>query len=257
MIDYSSGISNHQIANERWAKKAPACLRDLILKKIALIITALLNFAALGTILYYTVTYCPVPAQAVLVSPYIVGVLGALTYVKFPTFGISYITYTNYSNPLSLMGRAITYLFFGPYMYLVERLDVTPYYDPFVADEVSNNLEKWPFDQIANTFGRHFSNLTHYDFIEEVHTDTLQELYEAYKPLRDARLFYREGTAERIKTEAEIGELGDKWNDLKQNFRLPHPEKPPLNFSETSTKIWVKLRSYCCFPPDLQNVRVP
>jgi hypothetical protein len=263
-----------------WLERSTISARDLVLKKIAISIIALLNFAAVGTGVYYLVAYIPIPAQALLVSPFIVGVLGALANIKFPTLGISSHNYTSYVNPLGLLGRVTGYLFFGPLMYVANRTDWTPYHDPIYANTLSTNLEEASFADIADNYGRHFSNLTRYGFIDERYKQKLKRLYKSYKPQRDGLRFYT-GEKERLikvaeesksateesasdtddttseyeeqidialrKVNRRLEKLERKWEKIKQNCRFPHPKFPKLKFSDRTTRVNLKVRSCLWF----------
>ncbi len=244
----------------RWQRCSHACIKDLIIKKFVISIIALLNLAALGTSFYYIIAYTSIPTQVVLVSPFIIGVLGALTYLKFPTCGISSGNYRWYVDPLALIGRALAYLFFGPLMYVSNnRIDLTPYHDPFKADDISNDLRKLPFDQLAETYGKHFSNLYIYGFVNRKTNLELKSLYKRYKPLKRSITFYQEGTPSThmgclrekalAREKAKVNKLVQEWQQFKKtnHIHFPHPKVHALDFSKFSTRVELKARSYCCF----------
>jgi len=241
----------------QWELKTFNAQRDLIIKKVVIALIALLNFVALGTVLYFIISYCPVPTQAILVSPFIVGVLAALAYLKFPTFGVSSVNYSNYLNPTSLIGRGLAYLFFGPLMYAISKLDWTPYHDPIRANKISKNLEELPFYKLAEEYGLHFDNLIKYGFIPEKNEEELIALYEEYLPIKKEIDFWKEEGLEECAESKEAQEkkerLEEKWLDLKNkfDFSFPHPPKPILDFSKRTTDIKLKARAACCFGPPI------
>src|SRR5690625_3966827 len=102
MKSNNTTINNFPIEN-RWKQNASKSRRDLIIKKIAIILIATFNLAALGAALYVIISYCPIPTQTLLVSPFIVGVLSALAYLRFPTCGINAVNYTQYTNLTTLL----------------------------------------------------------------------------------------------------------------------------------------------------------
>jgi hypothetical protein len=233
-----------------WESKGRNCHIDLTIKQLAIALITLLNFAALGVGFYYLVAYCTIPAQAMLISPFIVGVLAALANLKFPTFGISSGNYSNFLNPLALVGRVAAYVFFGPMMYILNKVDLTPYHDPIKANKVSQDLEELSFEKIADQYGPFFQNLIKYGFIHEKYEQKLQSLYETYVPIKEEILFWKnEGlencveskTATRKKLKVE-----KDWKALKESFEyaFPHPNKPKYDFSKTTTSVQLKYREY-------------
>lgn len=240
-----------------WELKAPLARRDLIIKKVAISVIALLNFAALGVALYYIIAYCPVPNQALLISPFIVGVLAALANLKYPTFGVSSMNYSAYLNPTSLVGRAIAYLFFGPFQYAINKIDWTPYHDPIVANKISRHLEKKKFEEIAADYGKNFDNLTNYGFIHPNFLPELKELYKAHRAEKYELEFWKKEESEDCQ-EAQAAvkrkeKLEERWEAMKARFihPFPHPKVAKLDFSSKLTKAKLKMRSFCCFGPPL------
>ncbi len=239
--------------NTLWETHSPTCGTDLVLKKIAVAIIGLLNLAALGTALYYIISYCPIPSQAIVASPFIVGVLGALTYIKFPTCSITEKNYTSYVNPTALIGKGLAYLFFGPLMYAVKHIDWTPYHDPICATRVSNDLKELPFDQVTRKYGDNFNNLIRYGFIPEDKRVELQHLHKEYQPIKDAVDFWQQEKMEKSEVYAQAmvnqAAIEEKWTDFKQNtvHPFPSPDLPDYDFTQSSTHVMLWMRQHFCF----------
>jgi len=252
--------STHRIDAVRyWKHCAPKAQRDLVIKKIAVALIALINFGALGVALFCCISYLPVPTQALLASPFIVGVLASLTYLKFPTLGIDSWNYTSFLNPGNMIGRGLTYLFFGPLMFAIQRIDWTAYHDPVCANKISKDLENNSFEKIAHEYGKHFSNLFKYGFIDKKHASELKNLYCDYKPIQYELNFWKKEhleDCEEAKQALEQKEVFEsRWLKLKETIQFPYPKKPKYQFSSKSTKIKLKLRSACCFGPPTDAAR--
>jgi hypothetical protein len=255
MTAIDSSISNKVEATKNWEANKSIATRDLVIKKIAFTAIAILNFAALGAALYFIIQYSPIPAEAFIVSPFIVGALAALSNLKFPTLGITPINYTSYLSPVGLAGRGLAYLFFGPLMYFTQGSDWTPYHDPIWAKKISEDLESLPFDQIAEGYGKHIHNLSKYGFLQPECAQTLQELFGQYQSAKEANTFWKgvglkEHTQSK-KAQSDIEELNKKWDEAKQNknFAFPHPELPELDFSNRATRVKLQAFSICCSNP--------
>ncbi len=88
-----------------WELKSPKAQRDLVIKKIAIAIILIINLGGIAFGLYHLTLHYTIPTQALIVSPFIVGVLGAIAYLKIPSFGITKSNYTHIVTlPLSLQG---------------------------------------------------------------------------------------------------------------------------------------------------------
>lgn len=237
-IEFKSDISN-------WELKSPKAQRDLIIKKIAIAIILMANLAGIATGIYFLTLHFTIPTQALIASPFIVGVLGAIAYLKIPTLGVTKDNYTQYSNPALVIGKILAYLFLGPVTLFAKNTDFYPYHDPYFAERVSQELSKEKFDFVAKKYGPHFDHLVDYGFIPENYRDDLLSIYREYKPVRRGLDFYEKeyGKAKKfphIKWRGQPGELKDaedqilnRWNLLKGNFQkyLPHPEQPKKEFS--------------------------
>jgi hypothetical protein len=236
-----------------WEVNRSVAIRDFIVKRVGVIALAIINFAALGVSLYYISAYIPLPAQALLISPFIVGALAGLSSLKFPTLGVTERNYSNFINPLSLAGRALSYLFFGPLVYAINRIDWDCYFDEDRACEISNHLEKLPFEQIAKRYGPHFDNLVKYGFIHRDYYPSLKSLYKEYQPVKEALEFYRKGTENHLKAQQKLEEIELEWQNWKENYRyvFPYPTTPNYDFSKLSTKVYLKFRSLCYFRPPI------
>jgi hypothetical protein len=264
-INNNPPLPQESIALKNWEAKRGEATRDLVIKKIAVSLIAIINFAALGAAFYYICQYSPIPSQAFLISPFIVGVLAALANLKFPTLGIAPDNYTSFLSPVSLVGRGLAYLFFGPLMYSTRHSDWTPYHNPIWANKISEDLESLPFDKIAEGYGKHIHNLSKYGFLQPECAKTLQELFAKYESAKEASDFWKgvglKEHAQSKKAKESIEELNRKWDEAKRahNFTFPHPKLPELDFSKIATKAELQLFSLCCnnTPFDLaQNVKI-
>ncbi len=241
----------------RWEKLASNSSRDLILKKIAVVFVAIINLAMLGGAAYLVVSYCPLPTpQTILIfSPFILGVLGALSYLKIPACKELSETYRTTSHPTTCIGKGLAYIFFGPLVYVIKQLDWTSYHDPIKANAISSDLKKLPFEQIADKYGKHFDNLVGYGFIDEDQKENLEELYEIYCTVKATRDFWkREGLEESKpaqKAGAKLAALRATWKSLKTIFKAPFPTPPlpELDFSKTKTRIKAKIDYYLSTNP--------
>jgi hypothetical protein len=242
--------------NAYWVERSKESKRNFIIKKIAIVILTLINLAALSAAAYFILVHCKLSARnmdPILFSPFIAGAIGALAYIKFPTCGISTFNYQSSTNPSYLAGRILGCLFFGPVVYAANKMDWIPYHDAMTANRISRDLEKLPFDNLADKYGRHFSNLSKYGFIHPNDLQQVLELYREYKPLKKVIIFWKkEELSENpqfIKAEAEIKKINDSWENLKEKLscNFPHPPCPNYNFSSKLTHVKLKLRELFCF----------
>jgi len=228
---FCDGVRNNDLSTNYWELNAPDSRRDLIIKKVVVGLIALINFAALGAALYFIIAYCPISTQALLISPFIVGVLGALVYLKFPTLGINSMNYSQYSNPAIMLGKGITYLFFGPYMYATKKCDWTPYHDPHVANKIANAINTNSFEDLAKEYGKHFDNFAKYGMIPPEHKEELLAIHAAYKPIRKALKYYEKKDLkwhERVvNLNSEKAGIERRWENLRREIR-PHLHFPPI-----------------------------
>jgi len=160
-----------------WEINSPKCKRDLIIKKIAVGMILLTNLALLGTAFYFITQYdLPIPSKALVTSPFIVGILMAMTQLKLPKLtklGINRKTPRNLSNPLHMLGRGAAYLLFAPYKLALDACDWTQYHDRYVANKIMKDLfdeteadkTHRSFESLAEEYGKHFKNLAKYGFI--------------------------------------------------------------------------------------------
>ncbi len=216
-------------AQNNWDHLSPKSTRDLFFKKIVIVAIGTLNLAALAGTVYYTAAYCPIPTQALFVSPVIIGALGTLAYLKYPTGGISSKDYQHYSNPALLLGKAVTYAFFAPLMYVVDSWDWNNYHDIETVREIADDLENKRFEEIAETHGRHFSNFVKYGIIHSDYKVDLFALYTRYKVnQKDLKRLerFRATTTERAGAETEKGEIHTAWTNLKGRMTLVRPDIP-------------------------------
>ncbi|MCH9625475.1 MAG: hypothetical protein S4CHLAM123_06490 [Chlamydiales bacterium] len=247
-MDANKVTNNNKSVNDNWSEKTKVCGRNLAIKKIAIITIGLINLACLGTVLYCLVAFTLVPTQAVIIAPFIVGVLGVLAYLKFPTFGIASESYANLLDPFQAIAQTLTFFSFGPLMLTIKMIDLTPYNDPFKANAISTTLEKENFETVYQTHGKHFKNLTKYGFIPLENSKDFLKLKEEYIPLKRELEFYKvESTEEditRICSEVKYGQFEQRWMELRARIQFPHPEQPELDFSKFFTRMKLKLREF-------------
>ena len=247
---------NEQIdpATARWQEASSASCRNLILKKVAVSIIALANCAGLGVALYYIVSYCPIPTQAILVSPFIVGALGALKNMKIPTLGFTASNYKSDLNPTTIVGKVVAYIFFGPLMLAVNNIDWIPYHDSIRARAISDDLEKKEFAEISKEYGNHLSNLFAYKFIPK-NNNTL-EIYAMHEECKAEEMAVEFWTKERnpdnvTKAQENIQKINEKWNRLRDwqiKNELPKPEVPKYDFSKWTHRFKKAWRDFCFKP---------
>lgn len=217
--------------------------RDLLIKKIVVTLIALLNFAALGFALYAIIAYCNILTQALLISPFIVGVLGALKHLDFPTLGITSSNYTQYTNPATILGKILTYIFFGPYFYAAKKCDWTAYHDSDVAQKLAHQISRRDdkaFERLAKLHGEHFDNFARYGIIPETFRDHFINLFKWYRPLQKEYEHYEKRglawheRAEQIKIEKQHIEA--QWIDIR-NQVAPSLYYPPLDDYDFTSRL--------------------
>jgi hypothetical protein len=217
---------------ERWQSKSRRCQTDLIIKKIAVVVIATLNMAALGCVLYYVIAHCPFPHESVLdyhFSGFLSGALGGLAVMQFPTFGLQSARLT----PSTLSGKIAAYILFGPLMYTLNRADWTRYHEPFRAMEISDDLATRPFSEIATLYGKQCDHLVKYGFIDAQYKQELKGLYTDYrnrcenidkmlKAWEGRQLSPGDGWDQARRTSIEFQ---GRWDALKNKFGnvFPHP----------------------------------
>lgn len=253
-------VRRGELPTNYWELNAPKSQRDLIIKKLAIAIIAALNLAVLAGALYFIITYCPMPTEALLVSPFIVGILGALAYLKFPTCGINSMNYSQYSNPATIAGKTLTYIFFGPYMFAAKKCDWTAYHDPCVANKIAKDLETKPFEYLAKEYGKHFANFSEYGMIPPQFKQDLVNLYSNYRPIKKALKYYKSKGLEwlpRVETLTNRKNKIEKdWEVLRERI-LPYlvfPEIPEQDFGNPVTGYRIKLEEFFNNPP-FENTR--
>lgn len=150
---------------------------DLKIKKIFLSMLIPLNIAGITAAYYLIITYCPIKAEPLIISSFIVGVLGGLISLKIKTFGITGHNLSQFVNPVTLIGRLLAYVFFGPILLARDFLDWTNYANPEEANRISGELETQSFSFIAEHYGAKRNNLIKYGFIDCNQAVAFQEIY--------------------------------------------------------------------------------
>jgi len=268
-----------------WEKNSPRCKRDLIIKGIAVSVILLMNLALLGTALYFIVQFnLPIPGKALVTSPFIVGILVAITQLKLPILsksslkrlGISRGTYSDFSNPLNLLGLVAAFCLFFPYKIAYNACDWTQYHDRGVANEIMEDLfdeikvdkpqdDKTyrSFEVLAEEYGKHFKNLAKYGFIPSEDKGALIQLYKDYKPIRrDWKRLGQKGLIGDYKV-IELGKVSLKkevsittamadlkkeqegiekrWATLRETIRIRPSQRPTIKIRKATLKRRTKL----------------
>lgn len=239
-------IQTKEKATPTWEMQLQRAKIDLTIKKIAIVVIALLNFAGLCAAAYYFMTYCPYKLKALIVSPIVIGVLGALSTLKVPTFGVKQSNITSYANPLHMIGKGLGYLFFGPFSFSVKHLDWTPYHDPTRANTISHDLSTKTFAELARDYGSRFGNLIKYGFINPKKSDALKTLYKTYKNLKREKDFWTcEKQPERVaQTQKKIEQLEKKWAKIKKNWDHPTLAQPTYDFTSWKGRLQLMTRRF-------------
>lgn len=255
-----SSNSNPSVSYEKSVSK---CTRDLVIKKMALSIIILLNVAALGAIFTYITLYCPIPERPLLISTFVVGVLGALVSLKVPTLGVTGGNYTQFTNPVSLLGRAATLILFGPVLLVIKKIDWTNYADPYVANQVSEELSRLSFKELSPLYGPRIENLKKYGFISQEKAQKLKDLHEHYQKhkkahdlfLTHSKNFLKEITDDKAenlflqnldKTKESLEDIESDWLQLKHQIipSLPRPETNIPDYGSWKTRFYMLFRKY-------------
>lgn len=229
-----------------WEKASPKAQRELVIKKLAVGIVALANLAGIAALFTYITLHVPISTSPLVVSPFVVGVLGALTYLEFPTFGITKSNYKHFTNPATILARAVTTVVFGPVVLMIKWLDWTRYGDPYVAKQIKKDFASNDFDNLMTHYGPKAKNLQRYGYISLSQRKEMERLYKEAKPHLETKQFLTEENAQEdaTSTQLELDKISQNWPTTKKQIetQLPSPLVTPPNFSKTSTKIKVWFR---------------
>ncbi len=178
--------------NARVKNRKYAAITEIWLKRMFYLVALGLNLGVLAGIGLVIYMYCPtfIPNEALLVSPFVGGVLAALISLKLTTWGVTPTNYQSYSNPLSLMGRGLTMALFGPLLYLKYKIDWTDYSDPYVANGVSHDLGTKSLEEITLRYGSSISSLRRAGIVKPNEARRLKKLVKEYKPLIKKQNFF-------------------------------------------------------------------
>jgi len=230
-----------------WDTYSNHCNRDLIIKKIALCTIAAINVGGIAALLTYVCLHYSIPTTALVVSPIIVGVLGALSFLNVPTFGVSRINYTEFTNPAILFSRCVTVILLGPVVYTIRTLDWTQYGDPFVAHRIAEDFKNDDMETLLSKYGPSLSNLEKYGFFSPEHGQELKKIYQEVRPHIEEKSFFKEEQASEKSIEPiqhKINVQIEKWQQLKEGMvnELPNPELPQVDFTKRTTraKVWMR-----------------
>jgi len=193
---------------------------DLNLKRFGFALLIIANMAALGAIFYALVTYCPIPTSLLVTSTFVIGVIGALSSLNIPTFGINTFNFSQYVNPVTVVGRGIAYLLFGPTLLIKKNVDWTDYSDPLQVSQISHTLASKSFAEVAKEHGEQLTNIKKYKIVEESDGTALIHLYKTYYPLKLEQEFFEKRLGKEEMAAIQGG--GSSSNDLVEKVRLNH-----------------------------------
>lgn len=242
-----SHIYNSNSSIIPWNIASKKCQRELVIKKIGIILIALANLALLAALFTYLTMRVPISASPLLASPFVVGGLGALSYLKIPTLGLSHKNYKEYSNPAILLARAVTFVFFAPVVGLSKWLDWTAYGDPYVSKRIADDFKEKTFEEILPHYGPLASNLYRYGYLSKKNSNQLKMLHlEAKHHIETKKFLIEEKASETdlLSTNTALSQISQKWTSLKEliipTLPSPHPSVPDFQKTSTKVKIWFR-----------------
>lgn len=232
---------------------------DLVIKGIAIALIIAVNIAALATIYWAIVSYCPIKAEALITSSFLVGIVGALVSLKVPTLGITNHNLNQFLNPIVLLGRGMGYLFFGPTILGIKAMDWTHYYDRKVANQISGELKSMSFEQVAEKYGPNISNLHKYGFLPKEQLDPFKKLYEQHVTCKMERNYLKPFVskinpsndkenplvAKHLAVESLSVQLQKDWDASKTDIlaNLPFPKLSIPDFTKPHVRLGNKIIS--------------
>ncbi len=245
------------------------CFRDIIIKKIALGVIGAINLGGIGVFLGYMFLHQPIYVDVIAVTPFILGVVGALALLKAPIKEGDVAPWTNAKGALA---RGITLLTFAPIYLIVNNADWTHYEDAGVAQRIANEIRdqepKEPSD-ISSTkgmifvmtkYGKSGDALFKYGFIQTQETATAwKNLYKELKitlKAREAVVKKKDLDSQMLlaQLDKQLEEHQEKWNQLHKIIasELPNIKRVEIHSPGTWAG-WVKdkVRDYTgLFPYD-------
>lgn len=231
---------------------------ELLAKRIFLFVSILLQACVLAGVLAVVLLYCPIPHEALLISPFIAGILTALALLHVPTFNISAFSYHYYTNPTSLLGNILTLIFFGPLIYLKAKTDWTNYGDPIIANGIHEDLTNESFEKIYLSYKSRFSNLKRYGYITQDQYLRIRDINIVYKDLFAAKKIFDQpfdetkkldetdtpfGRQYRYLTE-EIARLEKRWEGIQEELKESLPQPPAPDLTKPFNRLTYQIHRY-------------
>lgn len=240
--------------NVRWLNASDTCERDVMIKKMAVAILFLMNISALGYTFYYISCCYSIASEALVVTPFITGILAALMLLKLPTCGVTGDNYKNLTNPVLILGHIIATCLFFPVVLLKNYLDFNNYSDPYVVHKVRRDLLEQPFSFVLENYSGKIANLGKYGLLQEELVEEFTNLCITYsQTVENYRLLLNE-YPEIEETELlpsdlknDLEQAEEEWQKFKLKLALPDPSLPSPTFS------WWQRTSYSfgkLFPDD-------
>lgn len=230
-----------------WNQQSRVCQRDLVIKKIAIFIIAMANLAAIATLFTYATLYLPLHTLPVLLTPFLIGVLGAMNFFKIPVCGLTH----KDTNPLTFLSKALSVSFFFPLICFVRWLDLTNYGDPYKARAIIEDFKTKEFEEIMSSYGPKARNLGRYGLIQEDQAQAFKKLYLESKHTLAAMKFLTDEKVTQTardftKVKQDLGTHESSWARTKENIvqNFPNPEPRELDFSKASTRLRVWVRAH-------------
>lgn len=250
-VNESSSIKSN------WTTLSPRCQKELVAKKITLFAVAVINIIAVTSVLYFFSSYLPIPTTALLVaSPCIAGVVGALVYLKLPTFGVNEFNYVSYSNPIYIFSKALGMMVFGPIILAVRWLDLYNYSDPYKADAFVSDIKKdnfennekksLHFEYIMKNWGPRLHNLSRFGLLPGNHLSGFSKIYkESIVLIKEKEFVIQEGSTKNLALiQEDLNKLEIQWNIFKDQLipDLPNIETPRINPAQKTSfiKLWLR-----------------
>lgn len=219
------------------------CRRDLIIKKIAFAIIVAINFAVVLGAFAYAVYKIDLPTKPLIVASFVLSIIGAGFAMMGKDFKVQGASVS------SIAASVLNYIFFGPTVYLYNKIDWTAYHDPYVASTIYEEMRHFTFDEFQTSYGDRLSNLQKYGFIDQRTKEGLEPGVEKYRELKEelARL---EKCIEPIKERINLKEspFFKRSEQLKAELeefeqRWQHGKKKLFGEEETSTADKAKISS--------------
>lgn len=166
-------------SNQKYENLISSAQRDLIIKKIAFAIITTINFAIVLGAFAYVVYEVSLPTKPLLVASFVLGLVGA----GFALIGKN--VKIQGSSPTSIASSILNRIFFGPTVYLYNKIDWTPYHDPMVANGIYEEIKHFTFEEFEAKYGLNFGNLVKYGFIDQRYRVEIKGNIKKYQKLKE------------------------------------------------------------------------